>query len=91
MSLLSRKVKMFRCYRDPSIPPRAQNAFMMGDGAGQTQGEAELTEYGVNVKIKVTDLQKGAYYRDFLIPFANLENVEFTLDEVKGAKKKVSA
>lgn len=89
MSLEGRKVKMFRCHIDPHIPPRPQNAFMMGDGSGQTPGSA--TYYpgqGVFLKIPVRDLQHNEIFREFLIPYSQLENIEFLPEEEKKTKLK---
>lgn len=90
MSLQDRKVKMFRCHIDPHIPPRAQQAFMMGDAQGQVPGEAHLTSIGVYVKVKI-QTPAGLNCREFLVPLANLENIEFYPEEatVTEIKKKI--
>lgn len=87
MDLTNRKVKMFRCHIDPNIPPRAQQAFMLGEAAGQTPGEAYLTPLGVYAKIRVKDKEQKDYFREFLVPLANLENIEFHPEEATTAKK----
>lgn len=66
------KVRMFRAYRDPHIPPKPRNAFMMGDGPDQLKGEAFATAIGVLVKATYKDGD-----RDFLVPYANVELLEF--------------
>lgn len=71
---MNRPVKMFRCYRDPHIPPKPRNAFTMGTGADQLPGEAELSPYGVHVKTAPTP-QTGAA-REFIVPWANVECLE---------------
>lgn len=87
MSIEGRKIKMFRCHIDPHIPPRAKNAFMMGDGPEQTRGEAVLTPYGVLAKIQVPDPHQKITVREFIIPWANLENVELLIEEPKAKLK----
>lgn len=72
------RVKMFRAYRDPHIPPKPRNAFVMGDGPDQLRGEAFATPIGVQVKATYHDGD-----RDFLIPYANVELVEFLADDPK--------
>lgn len=84
MSLEGRRVKMFRCHLDPHIPPRARNAFMMGDGPEQMSGEAiYIPGEGVHLKANVKDPSQNVIYREFLVPLANLENIEFIIEEKK--------
>lgn len=71
--LTRRKVKIFRCYRDPQIPPKAKNAFAVGTGMDQLNAEVEFQTQGLYVKI----LGGAGIGREFFIGFANIENVEF--------------
>ena len=68
----SRAVKMFRAYRDPHIPPKPRNAFTMGSGNDQLPGEAFVTAIGVHVKTELSKVK-----REYLVPWANVECVEF--------------
>lgn len=77
---MNRAVKMFRAYRDPHIPPKPRNAFMMGTAADQLPGTAELCAYGV--------LVKTAPGRDYLVPWANVECVELHAEVVPLKKVK---
>lgn len=72
------RARMFRAYRDPHIPPKPRNAFVMGDGADQLRGEAFVTPIGVHVKAEYKDGN-----REFLIPYANVELVELLIDDSK--------
>lgn len=76
-----KSVKMFRCYRDPHIPPKPRNAFMMGDGADQLPGEAFATALGVLIKAKYKKENGGP--REFLVPYANVEMMEFNKGEAE--------
>lgn len=71
----NRQVNVFRCYRDPMIPPKARNAFKMGDGPDQLPGTAEITTIGVLVKTK----RNG----DYLVPYANVESIHLLPEEVE--------
>lgn len=66
MNLQNRKIKMFRCYRDPAIEATAKNAFLIGDAQCPIL-EAEITQIGVWAKTK-----RG---REHIIPYANIENI----------------
>lgn len=71
------KIKMFRCYRDPHIPPKPRNAFTMGIAADQLPGEATLSPYGVLVKTAAHG------QREFIVPWANVECIELVKEEAK--------
>ena len=74
-----KKLKMFRCYREPNIPPKPRNAFTMGDGADQLPGEAFATAIGVHIKAQYPKNKGGP--REFLVPYANVEMMEFFAGE----------
>lgn len=75
------KIKMFRAYRDPHIPPKPRNAFTMGNAADQLPGIAELCPYGVHVVTQPSG-------REYIVPWANVECIELFPEEVKLKKVK---
>lgn len=83
MSLKDRRIRMIRCHIDPNIPPKPRLAFTFTGEVGSFPGEAFLTDFGVLLKATFKHLGRPDEARDFLIPFTNIENIEFYPEEIK--------
>lgn len=83
MVLTGRKVKMFRCVKDPHIPPKPRNAFMMGAGPDMLPGEAIRSDLGIYVSTPVSSATGEKYMREFEITMGNLEVIEYFPEETK--------
>ena len=86
MTLVGRRLRMFRCHIDPHIPPKPRQAFTFGTEHGQQEGEAYITPVGVYANVKVQDGVKWVW-REYVIPHSNIECMELYPEEVEMKKR----
>lgn len=89
-----RKIKMFRCYYDPSVGPKSRLAFSRAE---LSTWSFEFHPIGIYVKVPYvnpSDRSKD-YVTEHLIPFNNIQNItlmpEDKVEKSKSADLQVAA